>query len=994
MKLHFVYTILLFFGLFYTSLAQEIIVTGTIKDETNEPVPGAIVMVKGTDIGVSADFDGNYTIKTNVGATLVFSSLGMKTQEKKVTNRSQIINVNLEMDVQEIEGVVVMGYGKAKNISSSTGSVVQVKVKELADAPSANVIDVLQGKVAGLDITSTSGEPGSKSVLKLHGEGNISAPFYGADSQIGQPLYVLDGVPVSSGVISAMNPSDFETVTVMKDASATSIYGARAANGVIYITTKKGKQNEGGTVSINSQVGFSNLYSYKFYDDLMNTQQFLSFWKERGIISQDDVDGINREYPYDTRWDQYFFKKNVPTSQTSVSIVGGGEKNSYFISAGHFKQEGIMYRSNYERYTLRASIDSQVNKWLQVGLSISAGTNENSSSYASGQKVLMPPFYTLTNKDGSRLDYFYDPLIGRRIENPKYLADKNPSVSKNQDLLPTGFVSIEPFENFTFKSQLGIQYSVSEGENKVLPSWGQVAPETRRDYSKFLSKTLTNTMEYKFNLGLKNNFNLLVGQESLYQDVSRFEARSGGQINDALTMLSHGTQNISVGDGRTVTTFNSFFSRFDYNYANRYFIDISARRDGSSNFGENNQYANFWAVGLLWRMSDESFLRNVDWIDLLNLKFSTGISGDASAAPYSHLTLIEPGSQYKGRLGYSIKSLGNPDLQWEKQHKTNIGLSVGLFKSVSLDIDAYNRVTRDMILTVTIPSTTGFSTMQRNVSKIQNRGIDISLSVDLFQNLETNTYIRPYLVFNYNDQKILSINPDLSENPIKSFDNLFLKEGEPMLYAMPIFNRVNPDTGAPEWFLPGSDPTITQTDASQITDTYNPSTLAQNTGKKRQAPIAGGFGLNASYRAFSMQAGFSFKYGHYMINRDKLSTDNPSQHSPYLSNLSKNAENYWKKPGDNTPYPAASYVALPGIDTRLLEDASFIRLKNVNVSYTLPNEVIQRIGFFKGIRIYGVGRNLLTFTDYSGADPEFSVQASLGGFPSTKEYAFGIEVKF
>ncbi len=1007
MKQKIFYAAILFFAAFCTSLAQDVIITGVVTDDADEPLFGAVVMVKDTKTGVTTDFDGSYNIKAPIGSTLVFSYIGMKTQERKVTANSRVIGVKLEIDAQEVEEVVVMGYGSAKKISSTTGSVAQVKMKDLAEAPTANVMDALQGKVAGLNISSSSGEPGGKSVIKLHGEASIESAFLEGDTEVGQPLFILDGIPVDSGVVNSMNPADFETVTVMKDASATSIYGARAANGVIYITTKKGRKGETSTVTINTQVGFSNLYSRKFYNKLMNTQEYIDFWTERdngtGIYTA-DLDQIKQNFPYDTRWDEFYFKKNVPTYQSTVSVAGGSDKTSYFISGGYLKQEGILYRSNYERYTLRASIDSQVNNWLQVGLSLSTGTNENSTSITAN--VNEAPFLSFFDENGKEVDYFVGPT--NLVINPKYMADKMPSVTNSQDIIPTGYVSITPFENFILKSQAGVQYSVSEGEVKILPSYLEnldptfaalaPTPSTRRDINKFIYKTLTNTAEYQFDIKEKNNFTILVGQEMLHQESSGFDASSSGQVQDALTMLEHGKVNRDVGDHKTITTFNSFFSRLDYNYDNKYFIDLSARRDGSSSFGRNNRYANFWAVGLLWNLKRENFLKNVDWLDDLRLKFSSGISGNVSTSAYAHLTLIGTEYQYKNKLGYSIHELGNPDLQWEKQQKTNLGISLGLFNRVNLEVDLYNRITRDMVLTQDILSIFGFNQVSVNAAKMQNKGIDVNLTVTAYKDSENNAYIRPYVMFGYNQQKVLKLTSDYEKTVISAMTGkgkTLLVEGEPLLYGMPIFHRVNPDTGAPEWYLPGDDRTTTQTDASQITNDYNEEKLAQNTGKKRQAPLSGGFGLNASYRAFSFQVGFSFLYGHYMINQDIESLVSAYGVTPlYSKNLGKEANNYWKNPGDNTPYPSADYPAFMGTDTRMLEDASFIRLKNISLSYTLPQEIVEQIGFFKGIRFYTTGRNLLTFTNYSGADPEFNASALGGGYPSTKEYAFGIEVKF
>lgn len=1005
MKIYKLFTIILFLVVKYSVFAQEKIISGTIKDELQQPIPGVTVKIKNTNQGTSSDFDGNFSIKAHQDDVLVFSFIGMKEKELKVLQDTSRVDVILQNDVQQLEETVVIGYGSGKKITAVTGSVSQIKMSDYAQAPSANAFDVLQGKVAGLQIVSTSGEPGQGANIVLHGQGSIKGFFDNFDS-ITSPLFVLDGIPVSSSVALSMNASDFESVTVLKDASATSIYGTRAANGVIYITSKKGKKGEKSSITINTQIGFSNLYSRKFYESFMNSQEYMDYWVERGAITRDRANQILNQYPYDTRWDEFYFKKNTPTSQTSVSISGGSEKMNYYLSAGHFNQRGIMYRSGYERYTLSGNLDAQLNNWLKIGVNISTGTNENSSAYNSGVEtpLLTLPLYSFVDKDGNKLDYIdyiyktrdwrgRERDVTQRLFNPEFLADKNPATSQTQEIIPIGYLSIEPIENLIFKTQGGIQYNITEGDTRVLPSLFEVNPQstamTRRTMSKDLSKTLTNTLEYKFQLGKKHNFTALLGQESISQTTSGFYASSQGQLYDALTMLRHGNEQKEVEDSKIVTTYNSYFSRLDYNFGGKYFIDISARRDGASNFGKNNKYADFWALGLLWRAKDEAFLRNVDWLDLLNVRFSTGTSGHSGVSHYSHLTKISSDLRYNGGQGYTIDRIGNPNLQWESQHKTNVGIDLGLFKSVAFEVDLYRRITSNMLFSEAIPSYTGFSSYEKNSAKLQNQGIDVTFSFTVFNDFERKISIRPYLNFNYNTQKVLEVYSSAYKNPIVG--DVMLKEGEAIMYAFPIFKGVNSETGEPLWYEPNADPTIMQTNDNQTTSVYTRENLKQNTGKKAQAPFNGGFGLSASYGGFALQVGFSFSEGKYMKNLDKVTMETPTVFGQ--RNLSKNAANYWKQVGDVAEFPSVNYVAIQP-DSRILEDASFIRLKDVNLSYTLGKKYIEQIGFFEGIRFFATGRNLLTFTKFSGADPEFKVSAVQGGYPSMKQYSFGVEVKF
>lgn len=973
--------------------AQEIEVKGLVKDIHQLPLIGVSITIKNTIKGTTTDFDGKFSISVKPDDVLVFSFLGMKTLEQKITSKNTQLNIILQSDIQELSQTVVIGYGSRKNITAVSGSVSQIEMADYANAPSANALDALQGKVAGLQITSTTGEPGQTSNIVLHGQGNIKGFFEGFNVST-SPLFVVDGTPVSGEVALTLNPSDFENITVLKDASATSIYGARASNGVIYITTKKGKLGQKSIITFNTQLGFSNLHNRNYYKQLMNSQEYMNFWIDRGAITPAQAQNILEQYPHNTRWDEFYFKKDVPTTQSNLSISGGGQAVSYYLSAGHFKQNGIMYRSGFERYTLNANIDANIKKWLKVGINMMVGHHQNATAYGTGSgdsPLLTLPIYSFTGENNERKDYIEEILaLGKRTYNPEYLADKNPSEVQSQEVIPIGYISIEPINNLVIKTQGGMQYSVSEYQNKTLAS-SHLTPQTSISNDKHLSKTITNTLEYHSDWNDKHHFTLLLGQESIFDANYGFSATSQGQTSDRKSMLKHGTNNKEVDDYKSISTYNSYFSKLDYNFLNRYFLDISFRRDGSSNFGKNNRYANFWALGLLWRAKFEPFLQKLEWLDLLNLRLSTGISGNANVGAYSHLTLINADLRYNDQTGYTIERLGNPSLQWEKQRKTNLGLSIGVFKSLSLEIDLYNRTTHDMLFDQTLPSMTGFFSYIKNVAEMQNRGIDVTFSLTAYHQQEKNISIKPYINFNYNQQKVLKVYEDASKNPIQSIFGMMIKEGEPITYALPIFKSVNPQTGAPEWYLPSQDPTILHTDDNQVSSVFNMEQLIQNTNKKVQAPLTGGFGLSASYKQLALQMGFSFSQGKYMRFRDRLTMDNPTQFGQ--RNLSKKAANYWKQIGDQAEFPALQYRAIMP-DSRLLEDASFIRLKDISLSYTLPKWAIQQIGFFQSIKLYAQGRNLLTFTSFKGIDPEFEVLANQGGYPSSEQYSFGFEVKF
>lgn len=998
--------LVIFFGLgFNNLLAQTKVVSGTVTDAAGVALPGVSVMVKDSKKGVSTDFDGNFKIDIHEGEVLVFSYVGMETLHHKVTAKDKTLNIVLKEAVNELEDMVVVGYGTAKKITAITGSVAKVSGENLMNKPSASVLDALQGKVAGLSIFSSSGEPSDIATIRLHGSGSI---FGRTD-----PLFVLDGSPVSKQVAILLNPSDIESVTILKDASATSIYGTRASNGVIYITTRRGKGNEEATVTINSQYGFSNLAGREFFNRMMSVEEYAYSLVEFNGFTQDQAEEIIRNNPNPTRWDEVFFKDNVPMLQLNASVSGGGRKTRYYLSGGYYNQEGLMYRSGFERYTLRTNLDTEINHWLKTSFRLSAGYSEfmvngnagAASSYEGSLSVLTPPIYPATDENGKR--YNWIPGLGA-LPHPHYAAENNPATSGNVNITPQLSVTVNPIKGLYIKLEGGLQYMntryiaysvpsfVEEYNSFLFPFEPKKKNYASKNVNEILMKTLTNTIEYQFDLGQMHNFTILAGQESLITDFSSLNTRSEGQVSDRAIMLRHGNENKEVLDSRSTNTFNSFFGRIDYSFDNKYFADLSVRRDGSSRFGKNNQYADFWAVGLMWKIDNEKFFKDTKWLDVLDVKFSIGTSGNADVIPeYGSLQRIGNSQFYKDRTAYSIDNPGNPDLEWQKQLKASFGIDIGVLRAVNLSLDLYDRRTTNMLSSLYVPSFSGYIGIIANGGELQNKGVDLYLSVNVFNKAKHKFDFTPFVAFNYNQEKIISLY-DGKTSIIGDETPIAFIVGHPLVYYYPIFQQINPDTGDAQWYVPGADPTIRTTDDNTITTTFDGENLRQNTNVKRNPPINGGFGFSASYKNISIQTMFAYSLGKYMINEDRLRTENPIITGfPFESdNQNRTVLDYWKNPGDRTQFPRkVSGRNFTEPDSRLIEDASYIRMKDISISYSLPEETLKRVGFFKGIRVFASGRNLLTFTKYTGLDPEFDIPVK-GNNPSTKQYTFGIEVRF
>jgi len=986
MKLNrLVYALLLALIVHGFSLAQEREVKGTVRDSNGLEMLGVAVVVKGEAHGTETNLDGKYTIKVADGKTLEFSFLGMKTKRFKVNGQGRI-DVVMEEEAQAIDEVVVVGYGTGRKVGTVVGSVTHIGSKDIANRPSSSAVEALQGKVPGLQILSSSGEPSSMASIRLHGVGSLG----GSSSA---PLFVVDGIPITASAVRSLNQADFESISVLKDASATSIYGSRASNGVVYITTKRGKNNAKGEITVHTQYGLSNLADRSAFERLMNADELAKFWVGARLKTQAQMDRIRRENPYDTRWDKVYFQEDIPLTQTDISVSGGNEKSRYYVSGGYYNQKGIMYRSGFERYTLRSNIDSRVNDWLKIGLNASLAyyeiqTNQfTGGNLNGGLSMLFAPFYSPVDENGKRLDF----IRGLGAYHPNYLAEKTPSVDAGIELIPTGFIEITPFKGFTFKSQGGIQFKDVIEEANRLPSYrgAYLKGTVYKEYYKVLQKTLTNTFEYKFNVNKVNNFSALLGQETISLFTHTFNASGESLIDDSLLLLSHATTNKKISESKSQSTMNSVFGRVEYDYNGKYFLDFSLRRDGSSKFSPNHKYGNFWAAGAMWRLSKENFLSKSDVVNDLSVKFSAGTSGNSDIGDYTHQALASA-SQYEGATSWAISGAGNPELTWEKQSKYTLSVDGRFFNSrLNTSVELYRRITTDMLMNVPVPYTTSFETIKRNVGKLQNQGISFAISGDVYKNKKHNITVTPYVNFSYNQDKVLELFQGRNSWYLPNANIGYVK-GESVKFFMPIFRGINPENGDAQWYKPLADNSVTNKDPNNVYNEFTDSAV-QNTGVNRYAPYNGGFGLTANYKGLALQVDFAFSKGKYLINNDRYFLENPVKFSSY--NQFRSVNDYWKQPGDVTTFPRLG-VQFTQFDTRLLEDASFLRLKNLTVGYSLSDEVIKQVGFFRMVRFYVTGRNLLTWTKYLGQDPEIDANLTYGSYPNTKQYVFGVELKF
>lgn len=962
------------------AMAQTKKISGTvIADEDGQPVIGASIMVKGTTIGVTSDVDGKFVLNVPASAkNFKVSFLGMQTKEVEI---KQGLTIKLVSSAKNLDEVVVVGYGSARKVGSVIGTVSKVNSDKIEGKPAANVMDALQGKVAGLLILSGSGEPNSLSSAYLRGVGSLETD--------NDPLYIIDGTPVDAAIMRSINPSDIESVTVLKDASATSIYGSRASNGVIYITSKKGKMGAKPIVSVTGSYGVSSLA--RRIGNPMNSAELLEFQLKNGFIKQEVYDK-NKATGYDTKWQDYFFKDNAPTKQAAISIQGGTDRTTYFLSSSYFYQEGTVPRSDYERFTVRTNVDTRVNDWLKIGMNTMATydiTQKSAYTYGGSNSlnggifgtILNPSYYNPYDADGNILDV----IPGLNRYSPNFLSNKQPNKNNTARVTSSAYIQLMPFKGLVLKSQANVNAYDYRSTAKTMPSFpaAKGLGKVRERFARSTELTLTNTAEYKFKISDNHSATLLAGQEGIKGVYEEFIAETNGQNDDRLLTIGTGPKATFLGSDagyRSDFVFSSLFARADYNFSEKYFADFSVRRDGSSRFGKDNKYATFLSGGLMWNVKAEKFLEDVKAITALKLKTSIGTMGNSSISNYTHLSAVST-STYNGATGWYVSNPGNNNLKWEKQQLFNIGFDLSLLNRYTVEVSYYSKSTSNMLMDVPVPYSTGFSTVKKNAGSMVNKGIELSLSADLIKTKDFSFNFSGNV--SYNKNKITELFYNLDEWPMSSTLTMY-KVGAPMQYFLPMYAGVDSKDGAPMWYLPGTNNTKT-------TKEYNQSELSQASGKERFAPYTGGFSFTASWKGLTLATDFSYVLGKYMINNDRYFSENPTAF-PTMNQSKDLLGNIWEKEGDICMYPAIGYRM--EFDDHLLENASFLRMKNISLSYQFPKSVLGYTKVLRSLKIYANARNLFTITKYKGADPELDTNLTYGAYPASKEFTVGLEVTF
>lgn len=972
-------------------------VTGTVtSSEDGEPIMGATVKVVGNNaVGTITDIDGNFSLELkNANAELEFSYIGMTTKKVKASAKMTVI---LDADSHILENVIITGYGSAKKLGSVVGAVSTVSGEKMKTVATPNFTDALAGQVSGLSVLSSAGDPSMAASIRLRGVNSMNSS--------NEPLFILDGAPITSSFFQTLNPSDIANITVLKDAASTAIYGSRAANGVIVITSRNGKYNESAQVIVKAQYGISTPTSDGV--TMMNSQQYVEFLDKIGVPLSEQARKAAQHIS--TNWRDEMLSNSAPTSDINATMQGGGNSVNYYLSFNHHEQEGLIQSSGMQRNTLAARINARLNRFFKVGFSSNFGNQRykvnrewNASGIYSANPLVFarqalpydaPYYYHYDEngnivKDGKADGLLYSGKTG--LVTPEFY-DKHRKQDVEQVTLNIGLNEVlTPMEGLTFTAQQSLYGYDTTQEMGNIPYDAFVTPmgQTIRKqdgsladgFSRYYAYTLTHTGEWKKNFG-DHYVNLLVGEETRIQRSRSFSVTTSGQTDDRLMLLTSGTKANpgDMGDSRSEAVANSIFGNAEYNFKEKYFLYGSLRRDGSSKFAPDHRWGTFWSAGGKWNAKKESFLAPVKWLDNLTLSVNYGTTGnDSGAGTYGYFGLFGDGGMYNGNKSIGIAQPSNYQLTWETVSKLNVGLNVSLFRRLDLDFNFYRNKTSDMLMNIPYSYTTGFGSGSGNIGAMTNTGFEINANVQIIATKDINWTFSANV--GYNKNEITELFQGRDEYTIAN-TGLKLMVGHAYGEFYSVRNAgVDPRTGEPQWYDKDGN----------ITKIYNEERDAVFTGKNRYAPWIGGFGTNFTWKGLSVIADFAWAADKWMMQNDDYFIKN----AKWAGTWNQRVEmlNIWTTPGQVTDIPAYGYEI--HFDDHLIQNASFLRMKTLTVQYDLPKKWLAPTRYIKGVKVFGIARNLFTITSFEGYDPEPDINIVQFNYPNTRQFMIGAELTF
>ncbi|MEA5256651.1 TonB-dependent receptor [Arcicella aquatica] len=982
--------------------AQDRIISGKVtSSEDGAILPGVSVSVKGTSRGITTGADGSYKINVPNNAKIIFGFVGFIKQEVIVGTKT-IIDVALVQDVTDIEEVVVVGYGTTKK-QNLTASQANISGKALEGKPGGTSFDnLLQGKAAGLQIIAINGRPSGQSFIRIRGESSLSAGS--------QPLVVIDGVPVGNSeaqgginILNTINPNEIEDVQVLKDASSAAIYGSRGAGGVILVTTKQGKKGL-PKITYSFQAGYSEKTPDNF--KMMTFDEKLRYEKDLGYTNgyfQDDVTTMtDAEYQTEvtrlsagkTDWFKTLLQKGQLRTHR-FGISGANDSFSYNISLQSSNVGGLVNGSNSDVKGGRVNLEYRANKWLKTGSNLqfaSIQTNEQRDRYN-----VQNPFYAI---------YAYNPYEPEFNDDGTYNLTANgfsisEAIVNNTEKqtivngLGSFYLTLTPIKNLDIRSQIGLIYTDYYREyfikpNSILDQYvgDPAARGSKTDNgSQGFNYVFTNTATYSKSIDNTHNFKVLGGIEFTRDRARAFSLSTKGYPSDKVNTQDNASTPTGATTSKSDWALYSLFGRINYDFNQKYFIDFSGRRDGSSRFGANNRYGLFGAVSAGWHLDKESFIQDLTFINSLKLRASYGLTGNDRIGNYTSLGLYRY-SSYGLTSATFPSQVANPDLTWEKQTATDIGLDFSVMNNrLYGTIDWYTKKSSSLLYERPLSTTTGFQSRIENVGAVQNRGVELTVGYKIIDNKDFKWDVN--VNYSINKNKVTALTED---GIIRPGGLSKLQIGQPVdVYFMTRYAGVNSATGAQQFYNVNG----------EVVENYSPSDAVILEGKSRLATRFGNFHTDISYKGISLGADLYYSGGNYIFN--SMWNDLTSDGEYIYNNQAADALNYWKKPGDTGVLPVPTGISYT--TDRYLQKGDFIRLRNVTLGYTIPSSITKKAKI-QSVRIYAQAQNWWYYAFEAKGDPEvgFGQAESTGGqtqglfrgysYPVTRQLTFGIDLTF
>ncbi len=1008
-----------FFAVFHL-FSQQRTITGTVTDNSDgSTIPGVAIRAIGTDNGAVTDINGNYSLTINESVLkLEFSFMGMRTEEVEITS-ANVINVQMESDNFGLDEVVVIGYGSVKK-SDLTGSVALVNMDDLSEVPASSFDKKMQGRVAGVQVTALSGQPGGATSMKIRGANSIMSGT--------EPLYVIDGVlmdgqqnfswigsPSENG-LSSINPNDIESINILKDASATAIYGARGANGVVIVTTKKGKIGK-DKISFKAYIGMQQKASSI---DVMNASQFAILYDEAGYNA--NPSGYTPLYPNPdslgagTDWQKEIYR-DAPIQNYQLSLSGGNEKTQYTVSGDYFLQDGIIVGSDFTRYSFRATLDRKVNKRLKFGTSLGYNKTKNNTVPTDTPGGFFPgvvntaltfnPTAPVYDSEGNYT--LTDPNADAWLDNPVAVTRTVDAVSNINRFIGNIFLEYEIIKALKFKTSLAtdIYHQTQDMYTPRTVYSGSFNDGQARFATTNLQTILSeNTLTYNKLVGSIHQINAVVGMTFQKKDSRSYINISTGFPNDVLGYYgiqnAENMPNIYASFGENAIL--SYLGRVNYNLNQKYLFTVTGRIDGSSRFGSNYRYAFFPSAAIAWRLIEENFVKDLGFFTDLKLRVSYGRSGNDMFPDYQYISTIS-GVMYYFNGGYPASGFApdipaNANLKWEKTDQLDIGIDLGFIDNrVAITADYYIKNTTDMLYFSGLPYTTGFSGYYKNIGNIQNSGVELNLrTANLVNRFKWNTDFN----ISFNRNKIIDlggqtlyINNDTYKLKIGAWS--VIEEGEQLgsfygLEADGIWQLDEASEASVYGMQPGDFKYVDKNNDGKI-DAEDRSIIGHALPK-----FFWGLNNSFSYDKLSLSIFIQGQHGNEIMNSNRFELESGNG----LSNASTNMLDRWTPENPSNEYPRANRNAdYLHMSDRYLEDGSYIRIKTITLSYTLPSKWMQSLKI-DDVRFYVTAENMFTFTSYTGFDPEVSrygfdntrMGYDYGGYPSSKSYILGVILNF